>query len=174
MSEHMHHSVIPRLGITSDPILLERSRSIRALSTEMAEQARRELLILGPTLDPAIYDQPAFLAAVKRLALGRSEPSVRVLVCDSRAANQDGQRLIDLARHLTSRITIRGVAEEERDRRDAFLVADARGFIHRPFADAMEGTADFNAPLEARRLRTEFERIWERSHEDSELRRLFI
>ena len=173
----MHESVHranPSLGATKERLSLDDAKEIGQVSLDMAMQATRELLILGPTLDPSLYDHPPFAQAVQRLALARPNPSVRILLCDPRVAIQNGHRLIELARRLTSRIAILRIAEEDRDRTEAFLVADALGYVHRRQADRMEATANYNDALEARRLRLEFEQLWERGSTDPELRRLFI
>jgi hypothetical protein len=155
-------------------LTLTRSQDIAEISADMATRARRELLIYGPTLDPVLYDQEPFLEAVRRLALARPGFCVRVMLFDPRAASQGGHRLIELARRLTSRIAIQRVADEDRDRLDAFLIVDERRYVQRRLADRMEAAADYDDPPAARRLRQEFERLWERSSVDTELRQLFI
>ncbi|NEV62671.1 hypothetical protein [Thiorhodococcus minor] len=163
-----------QLGVSKGPIALDRIAAIRDFSTLMASQARRELLIFGRTLESRLYDQQPFIEAVRRLALARPALSTRILLFDPREAAESGHRLVDLARHLTSRIAIRRVDDDDRDRLDAFLVADERGYVRRRLADTMEAVADFSNPLEARQLRVAFNELWERGTPDAELRRLFI
>ena len=162
------------LGVSKGAIQLDRTAAIRDMSARMAEQAQRELLIFGRTLEASLYDRQPFLDAVRRLALARPILCVRILVFDTRAAAQAGHRLVDLARHLTSRIAIRRVDPEDQERLDAFLVVDERGYVHRRLADSMEALADFDNPLEARQLRTDFSQLWERGAPDAELRRLHL
>lgn len=162
------------LGTDAGRRTLAHGPEIAAISADMAAQARRELLIYGPTLDPALYDQASFLEAVRRLALARPGVCVRVLLFDPRAATQSGHRLIELARRLTSRIAIRRVADEDQERLDAFLIVDETGYVHRRLAERLEAIADYADPPAARRLRQDFERLWERGSVDSELRQLFI
>lgn len=166
--EHLH------LGLSKGPLQLDRIAAIRDVTAHMAAQARREILVFGRTLESALYDHPPFLDAVRRLALSRPVQSVRILVFDARSAAESGHRLVDLARHLTSRIEIRRVAEEDQDRLDAFMVVDERGYVRRRLADTMEAVADFDNPLEARQLRSDANQIWERSTQESELRRLYL
>ncbi len=148
--------------------------AIRDACLCLAQGARRELLILSRDLDPDFYDQAPFLAEVRRLALATPHLPVRALVYEPRVAVLAGHRLIDLARRLSSRIAIRRVAEDFRDRLDAFLIADGRGYCLRRLADRPEALASYAAPGDAGRLRAEFEPIWERSDADTELRRLHI
>ncbi len=147
---------------------------IRELSLRLAEQVRRELLILSSDLDPEYYDQAPFAEALRRLALANPHQSVRVLLRDPRAAALKGHRLITLARQLTSRIAIRRLGEDFKDRQDAFLIADGRAYCLRRLAGSGEAVADLDGPRQARLLRAEFEQMWEHSDVDSELRRLFL
>ncbi|MGQ9660565.1 MAG: DUF7931 domain-containing protein [Thermochromatium sp.] len=163
-----------RLGRDTGQRTLTHESEITAISADLAAQAQRELLIHSPTLDPVLYDQATFLEAVRRLALARPRICVRVLLFDPRAAIQRGHRLIELARRLTSRIAIRRVADEDQERLDAFLIVDETGYIHRRLATRMEAIANYADPPTARRLRQDFDQLWERSTLDSELRWLFI
>jgi hypothetical protein len=148
--------------------------AIRDACLRLAQGARRELLIFSRDLDPDLYDQAPFLEQVQRLALATSQLPVRILVRDPKAPVTGGHRLIALARQLSSRLAIRRVADDFRDRPDAFLIADRRGYCLRRFADRPEAIVDYAAPGEASRLRAELEQIWEQSDVDTELRRLYL
>lgn len=156
------------------PLVLEGRASIRAAGIRMAAQARRGLCLLTRDLDPVLYDDPEFVAAVRRLAVHRRDLPVRILVFDAAPVVQHGHRLLPLVHRLTSRIEVRCVAEAQRERLDAFLVADEAGFILRRQADVYLATADFHAPLEARRLQAEFLSMWEQAEPSLELRRLHL
>lgn len=164
----------PVLGASPGALQLDRRHLIRHTSIQMANQARRELLLFGPALDSGLYGHGPFLSALQRLALARPVLPVRILIFDSRQTYLTGHGLIELARRLTSRISIRRVDENDQDRLNAFLIADECGFISRRMADTMDALADFNNPGEARRLRATFNGIWERSDADLELLRLYL
>ena len=148
--------------------------AIRDACLRLAQSARRELLILSRDLDPDLYDRTPFLDEVQRVALATPHLPVRVLVLDPKAPVTGGHRLVGLARQLTSRVAIRRVADDFRDRPEAFLVADCQGYCLRRLADRLEALVDYDAPGEASRLRAEFEQIWEQSDADTELRRLHL
>lgn len=163
-----------RLGVDHRALRLDHPQEIAAICAQMGAQARRELLLHDPLLEPALYDQWPFLEAVRQLALQRPALCVRILIFDPKAVNQRGHRLVELARRLSSRIAIQRVADEDQERLDAFLVIDATGYVHRPLAERMEAVADYCNPVFARRLVAEFEALWARSTPDLELRRLLI
>jgi hypothetical protein len=148
--------------------------AIRAACQRLAEGAGRELVILSRDLDPGYYDQRGFLDAVRNLALMAPRLAVRVLVHQPRIAVARGHRLIELARHFTSAIAIRRLGDEFRDRGDAYLVADGRGYCRRPLADCHEALWEPDAPRQARLLRADFDHLWEYSDGDPELRRLYL
>ncbi|NKN31637.1 hypothetical protein [Marichromatium bheemlicum] len=156
------------------PRTLDGVEPIRAAGIELATQARRELLLFGPGLAPELYDHEDFLGAVQRLALERPDQPVRILVGETREARRHGHRLIELARRLTSRIAIRRCAEDDRERTDAFLVVDARGYLYRHHGAAYSAELVLGAAAEARRLREEFIQMWERSDSDPEVARLHL
>lgn len=156
------------------PMTLEGPTSIRAAGVSMAGQARRSLCLLTRDLDPVLYDDPKFVAAVRRLALHRRDLPVRILVFDAASVVHRGHRLLPLIHHLNSRIAVRCVAEAQRERLDAFLLADDAGFILRQQADVYLATVDFRAHLEARRLQAQVLTLWEQAEPSPELRRLHL
>jgi hypothetical protein len=162
------------LGETGGPVALHDQAAIRSAGTRMAQQASRELRLFSHDLDTPLYDQQEFLDAVRRIAVEVSTTAVHILLYDAKSAIHNGHRLIELARHLTSRIQIRRVPIELQERTEAYLLADDCGYVLRPLADVYEGTADFNAPLEVRRMREEFGRIWDVGDVHQELRRLYL
>lgn len=162
------------LGVSQGALVLDRRQALRQVSIRMVEQARREVLLFERRLAPDIHDQLPFVNALRGLALARAELPIRILVFDPREACRGGPRLIELARRLNSRIALRRTHEDDQDRPDAFMIVDERGYLQRRLATALESVADFDNPGEARRLRAEFIRMWERGSADPELHRLHL
>lgn len=168
----MSMASLPTADHSQGQRLLETRDEIREAGIAIAQQARRELLLFGRTLEPDLYDADAFVEAVRRLALARPDLPVRILLSDPQTSAKVGHRLIRLAQRLTSRIAIRRLAEDFMTRSDAFLVCDERGYLRRTLAESKEGIADAHGRREAKRLRGEFMEMWEHSESDLELRRL--
>lgn len=162
------------LGETSQPVNVSDSADHRTFAVSMVQQARRSLEIMTRELDKAVYDDPLFVDAVRALTINARHKAVRILLKDSTRAVKYGHRLIPLSQRLTSFIEIRKLSEQYREYNEAFLVADAVGFIHRKLADRHEGVAHFNASHEARRLVSVFDEMWRASSPDSDLRRLYL
>lgn len=163
-----------QLGVNNLEFGLSGREEVCALVQSLAEQARRSLLLHTRDLEPAVFDREAFLDAVSRLARSHGKAHIHVLVQDSRPALQQGHRLIELSRRLSSSIQFRRPAAEYRDFHQVFLLADDIGYLHRPHAGRYEGTANFHDPARVADLKKYFLEVWERSEPDAEIRRLYL
>lgn len=143
----------------------------RAAALEVAQSARRSLVLLSVDLDPFIYDQEPFLTAVRQLATGSRYASIRVLVQDSARVVREGHRLVELARRLSSFIELRKPHTDYSTLTETFLVADEHVVLYRTLASRFEGIAGRN-PLLAREKLKLFNQIWGKSEPDQELRGL--
>lgn len=140
----------------------------------LAAQARRNLRLITPNLEPELYDTAPFVEAVQALALHSPHTFIHVLVQDTERVIKTGHRLIELARRLTSNIAIQVPGREHKEFGSTLLIADEVGFLRRNLADRYHGIADFNAPRIARDMARQFDEMWEKSAPDPNLRRLFI
>jgi hypothetical protein len=156
------------------PHVLETRSEILEAGIAVAQAARRELLVFDRTLDLDLYNAQAFVEAVKRLALARPDAPVRVLLNHPEKGVQSANQIVGLAQRLTSRIAIRRLVDDLPGRPDAFLIGDERAYLKRPLAENSEGIADMYGRMEARRLRADFEQMWEHAETDIELRRLHL
>lgn len=162
-----------RLGHSGGLLALPTPDATRAALRHLAEQARRQLAILTPDLEPCLYDQPALLAALRRLAVQRrGRVVVRILLLDPLPALRRGHRLLALARRLPSAILIRDLPEDLANTLDPCLIADDQGYCQRRLQHPGRSAVDFAAPADCRRLLRAFNAIWEQAGEHIELRRL--
>ena len=162
------------LGKTPGHILLSTKEQHREATTHLAAQAKRRLSLFTYDLDAPVYDQLSFLDAIKRLAIQSQHSKISILLQNNQLVQRNGHHLIRLMRQLPSRIELRRPHTDYIDHPENFLVADGAGYIQRELYTRYEGVADFYAPLEAHRLEDFFLEVWERSEQDSELRRLSL
>lgn len=134
----------------------------------------RKLSIFAPLLDHALFDDDAVAAAVSRFA--RSSPSVqvRILICDAGLIVSRGHRLAELSRRLESKIAIRKVATELAPGANSFVTWDDVGFFLLPDFREYVAVVDGYDRVQAQRFSEHFDRLWERSAADPELRTLAV
>ncbi|MGE0486108.1 MAG: acyltransferase [Gammaproteobacteria bacterium] len=164
----------PVLGQTDAPIDIDGSALLADVALALAGQCRRHLDIVSRHLDPAVYDNDDFAAAVKQLALGNRHARIRLFIVDPRPLVSRGHRLLDLAERLPSFVHVRVAAPPQKEFNEAILLADRKGYVHRRFADRFEGTANFNDPRLAAALADRIDELWERGQPDPNFRRLHL
>jgi hypothetical protein len=160
------------LGQTAGAFELRGANEIRLIGNRMAAQARRELLLFSRDLDAELYNNREFLEAIRNIALhGRGTP-VRILLFHAEPAIRKRHRLVEAARHMTSKIQIQRIPADFARHTEAFLLADDHGYLLRRLADVFDATADFDDPRTVRQLRERFDEIWSMGEIHQELRRL--
>lgn len=169
-----HRLMLRRLdGSASEatPIKLQRAADASRVATQIAEQARRSLSIASADLDPAAYDNDAFVEAVKRVALSGRGASVRLLIHDISFGLQNGHRLLMLAQRISSLIEIRRVREHESGSfSQSVLFNDAGGWMRRTDPLSYDGEAHLQDRPGQRELQMWFDRVWERAEPDTTAR----
>ncbi len=164
------------LGTSKDILQLHTLDENREIALELAQQAKRQLIIFTQELDAPVYDNENFERAVFELVKRHPGTQIRILIQDASCAIHDGHRLLRLAQHLSSSLQMRKPAHEQRDQQSAFLIADGVGYLHRVVGNQYNytATACFMAPLLSRQLSDYFDRTWEHADEDPQLRRLYV
>lgn len=164
-----------RLGASAGVLRFDTPHAQCSAVTSLAGQARTELLITSPDLEPGLYDQTPVLDTMMRLAiLRRGRVPVRVLVADAEAPLKRGHRLIELSRRFSSAIQIRCIPEELADGVEPCMLADEMGYTMRPTAAHDSLLMDFADGGQTRRLRRRFELLWQQSGVHPGLRRLYL
>jgi len=143
-------------------------------AVEMVGLTDRRISIFSPDLEPGVYNDEAFLQAVKRLTLGKPFARIRVLIASPSHVVRNGNPFVQLARRLSACIEFRNVDEEYRNHREAFLIADETALIYRVDARKWEGIADTYEPAVARRYLGMFDEIWNASRVETEKRELHV
>lgn len=171
-----HRSMRRSLTPDSDETALRETDSaaeLAALTVEILQRGRREVVIYTRDLDPALLGSRPALDALRAFATCTRDAHVRVLVHDLRRAVQEGHGLITLTQRLSSHFSIR-VIEQEPDVQyaGAFVLNDRGGYVFRPNATRPDATACLRNRARQRQLLAYFNEIWERARPASELRLL--
>lgn len=172
--ENFKRFVKLRLGLSDFDIELTTRTDTEHATNLMTEQAQDTLDIFSRNLDPGLYEQTTFLDNLSRLCVRNRKARIRFLVQQPVEAVKCCQRLLELARKLSSSIELRQPHPDYRHHNEAFLVADRCGLIFRKMSDRYEGTANFYTPVEAQRKTDFFTEVWERSEVHPEFRRLYL
>ena len=170
----VHASLNPELGRTEGEFALKTRDDNRLAVDALLPLAHRRIEIFTRDLDPPLYDRSPVVEAMTQFALRHRNCRIRILTHDVEPAVKAGNRLIELCRRLSTYAEIRRSHEDYRERSDTFLLVDDYGLLERKLASRFEGRVSFKLPLEVRRLRSEFDEVWERSSTDPELRRLHL
>jgi hypothetical protein len=127
----------------------------------LVRKARLELVLLSYDLDPRLYGSEEFAEAVKDFLLSHERARLRGLVQSPKSAMRSSNRLVELARRLSSRIELRQLPEDRGELREDQLICDARHFMRRRDPGDLEATFFDDAPLKARDLLKEFDELWQ-------------
>ena len=163
-----------RTEIARPPATLIGSKTrseLQAIYLRIAALARFELAIYTRDLDAAILDQAAILDCLRQLSLHKGG-RIRILVQSSARALQDGHRLLELARRMSSAFEFRSPQAEDLQYSSAFIVNDQNGHVLRDLATRFDSEGNLNDLASAQRLKRYFDEVWERSPVTSEFRRL--
>lgn len=163
-----------RLGEDQTRYRLESREENRLAALLLARQVTRQLDMFTPDLEAAIYDTDDFAKAVTRFALSSQHARMRILTLDVERAVKYGHRLIEVSRKLSTYIEIKHAHEDYRSALDCYLIADESGILQRTVASRFEGICSMYQPLEVRRLREQYDDMWERSSSTPEFRRLHL
>jgi hypothetical protein len=156
----------------SELLRFEGRDEAQAIALLMAQQAKRQICILGRDIDHALFDKQEFVDCISDLARRSPTTQVRILVHDTRLNQQNGHRLIPLAQHLTSSIHIHNTAKQHRDLQTTQLLVDDFAYLSCPRAAQYDGYANLYDRLEVRQLQQKFDELWQQSSPDITVRRL--
>ena len=174
MNEEAAPPVSHVLGVSEAPFEVSTRDALAEVCVAMATQARRSLDIVSRHLDAPLFDNEAFAAAVKQLALSHRSAHVRLFILDPRPLVGQNHRLIDLASRLPTFIDIRTPAPQHKSFNEALLIADNVGYVRRQFADRFEAEVDFSSRRRAAALTERLNDMWERGQRDPNFRRLHL
>jgi hypothetical protein len=150
-------------------VLRDRGEIAAQIAT-LASQARREIALFAPELEPALFNTAALDHALTSFATGHRYNRARLLVEDGQQAVRDNTRLVELARRLGEFIELRQVGEEHVGRRELFVLVDREGYLHQRDLAHPECLLDLHGRREAIELVQRFQEMWDRSQPIASIR----
>ena len=162
------------LGETVELQRFGNAEQARDLMLALLQQARRNLCLYTPDLEPWLYNHSLIRDTCRTFLLGHPQNRLRILLRDSSRAVRDGHRLLALSRRLSSNLHIRKLHPEYPAEEVAFLLADDRGLLLRPELDQYAGYALYNDPGRARLRQAQFDQAWDHSILDPDLRSFLL
>ena len=154
--------------------VISTKEEMRQAVIEIVKDADRRVSIFTHDLDPGIYDDPDFLAAITHLVLSRTYSRIRVLIADPSRAIKNGNNFVHLGRRLNTYIEFRHVREDLRTHAESFCIADETALVYRLQHAKWEGIADTYEPAIAKLYGKMFDEIWQASEVEIEFRQLGI
>lgn len=148
--------------------------TFREQAMMLANRAQREIRIFSLRLEPGVYSNNSFCDVIYAFATSHPLARVKILVKDIAQVIHNTNQLHELCLRLPSRIQIRKLDAKEETLHTEFLLVDRTGILYKQEPERFVGYVVAHAPLEAVELVEEFDKMWEQSELDPELRRLHI
>ncbi|MDG0980295.1 MAG: GNAT family N-acetyltransferase [Halieaceae bacterium] len=144
------------------------------LVLNLARRSQRTIRIFSDTLDHLLFDDKDLAERLSDLARSTRDSKVQILITNSQLIQQKGHRLLDLSRRLPSSVHLHITKVPEALAGKMMVLADHDGVLYMP--NIHDGRVRFeptDRPL-CLRLIEAFDRVWQRSEQDPNLRELGI
>ena len=159
------------------PQLLDGRAAFAARALELVREARGELLLLSHSLERSLYGSEEFADAVKAFLLGSERARLCVFVSQPQEALRNVPHLVELGRHLSSRLEFREPSEQQLaggGNRSEWLLADRRVLLERREPESLEAQFWAQEPQRGKLRGEAFETLWNEAQPAQELRSLGI
>lgn len=162
-------------AISDVPEIVEGRAAFAAKALAVVRAAHLELILRSDCLERALYGSEEFYEAVKTFLLGNERARLLVLVRQPQDAAQNGARLVELGRRLSSRVEFREPGEEQEEFEPAeWLFADRRTLLERRSPQDLKAQYWASEPRRGKTRAEEFEALWNEAQPAQEMRSLGI
>ncbi len=158
----------------SERIRFEGRQDATKLVLELALQAKKQICILGQDIDPVLFDTQGFVECISALARKSRSTQIRIIAHNTRINLQNGHRVIELARRLSSSIYIRNTDKQHRDLQQTLLIIDDFAYLICPRATRYDGSANEYDRFTVREYQAQFDKLWDLATPDINIRELPI
>jgi hypothetical protein len=144
------------------------------LLVALCRSATRQVNILSPRLDHAVFNRPELVEALAALVRSSRQTQVRILINDSRAVVAQGHRLLLLARRLPSSVKLHRLADHPDWNGQTVAIRDRDGVLYKPGDSDHEAFYEPDSLASTQKQLELFEDLWRHSNQDAELRALSL
>ena len=162
------------LAETNELLTIDTRAENRLAVHRLATQTKRQLALISRELDPDLYNTTEFIETVRYIALKNKFAEIRIAVARPQLIICRGHRLVDLAGTLSSFIQLRKLPESFNNFGENILIADEAGYYHRENDARFDATVNFNDRRRSRTFMEMFNRVWQESKPDPNLRRIIL
>ena len=156
-------------------ILLDEFDDFIKHSLKLVESSRRELLIMTKTFDPDLYSNESFYQHVLDLARTDRYTQIRILVKDIQPVVEQGHRILELSRRLSSKVEIRKLLIKPQKDSIAYVIGDRKHLLYMHDDQDYNGFVYYEAAQECKSLADEFSYLWDKNSElDPALRTMLL
>lgn len=144
-------------------VLLKTRDAVRAQITLLTNQARHEIRLFTPQLDPVLFNTAELMSLLTSFVARDRHNFVHILVEDSDQAVRDNDRIVLLCRRMSDFVHLHRVGEQHIGLKEMFLAVDHLGYLHQPDLarhDCVSASADTRGTV---MLVRRFQEMWERS-----------
>lgn len=155
-------------------VSLSSAEALQEQALLLACEARRQLLIFTPDLEPFLYNRPAFAEAVLELLKRSKYTEVHILARDLAPAKEMSHSLLRLMRYTDGQLQIRKLTTESTGHSPAYLICDDRHLLRRQNSNLYEGFCYRDDRARVKDQLEEFQLLWNVSVTDPDLRVLAL
>lgn len=145
-----------------------------ACALHLLEGASSRVRIVPQRADLRYLSDEPIVAALRALLIGRRRVRLEMLLLPELARDDLGRPLWDLARRLTTAVSVHRLADADAQLAEAWLTVDQRAYLHRPQAERLSGQACLQDPPRTKELNQRFDALWLASEPDADVRRLSL
>lgn len=137
--------------------------ALHAATLDLVRAAQRELQIVTPALDAAVWNSAAMGEALGQFIARHARNRARIVIEDSEHMLATCTRLVALARRFSDLLLIRRLGEAHHGLSSMFALADQDSCLLQKDITVVDATLDLATPRSAARHRQRFEEIWDAS-----------
>ncbi len=124
--------------------------------------------VFDTDLSHTLYQSSAFIDQLSEVTRTHRRCRVRILLCDDQTIARRPHPLIELARRLTSKISLKVVSTDYPTDDECYLLAGRYNLFYRKCPSEIAGFCDFNRPDRVKVYRDKFDEMWKRAKRSRE------